>query len=95
MKQGRWKIPPTHFIGSRNEDDVIDEELKIFLHDPDKKWFGSPEKKAKGGVQDDCIYSVGWSIYGGRNHTFEMFRPRGRSMSGIGYIPATGLLGAY
>lgn len=95
VKQGRWKIPPTHFIGSRGEDDVIDEELKIFLHDPDKKWFGSPEKKAKGGVQDDCIYSVGWSIYGGRNHTFEMFRPRGRSMTGIGYIPATGLLGAY
>lgn len=94
VKQGRYKCPPTHFMGSR-EEDVIEEEMRIFYHDPGKKWFGSPEKNARKGVQDDCMYSIGWGIYGGRNVTFEQFRPRGRRMVGIGYIPGKGMLGKY
>ena len=29
-----------------------------------KKWFGSPDKKSKGGIKDDAIYSLAWAIKG-------------------------------
>ena len=94
--QGRFKAPPVPIRGSR-EDDVFREEIRLFTHDPVKKWFGSPEKQSPTGVQDDCMYAVGWSIYGGRNYNFMNFRRRGMSMDGIGYYEdkASPLLGTY
>jgi hypothetical protein len=59
-----------------------------------KKWYGSPEKNEKNGVQDDCMYSFAWSVYGGRNLGVEDFRERKRSI-GFGEFKAVKNLGAY
>lgn len=80
VRDGRFKTPPVPIMGSR-ESDILQEEMLGFDHDPDKKWFGSPEKRDKHGIQDDCIYSIGWALYGGRELGVETFRPRRKALS--------------
>lgn len=94
--QGRFKAPAVPIRGSR-EDDIFREEIRMFTHDPLKKWFGSPEKESPTGVQDDSIYATGWAIFGGRNYNYMNFRRRGTSMEGVGYYedPTARLLGTY
>lgn len=75
VAEGRLKAAPTGMAGSR-EDDILLEEIGMFDYDPDKKSFASPEKSMKHGVQDDCVYALGWNIYGGRFLTVENLRPR-------------------
>jgi len=72
---GRFKMPVIEMTGSKSNR-LFEEELKMFIHDPDTKWFGSPEKKELRGTQDDSVYSVAWSMYGGRTIGYEAFRPR-------------------
>ena len=50
--------------------------MEIFSHDTDKRWFGSPEKNDPGGIQDDSMYSTGYSMYGMRNLSVLDFRQR-------------------
>lgn len=93
--QGRFKAPAIPIHGSR-EEDVFREEIRLFTHDPVKKWFGSPEKHSPIGVQDDTMYATGWAMYGGRNYNYTQFRHRGVGMTGIGYFDdAARLLGKY
>jgi len=73
--EGRFKAPLVGVPGSKNED-ILDEELKIFDYDSQKKWYGTPEKDEKDGVQDDSVFSLGWCIYGGRNLGVGHFRER-------------------
>lgn len=80
VRDGRFKSPPVPIMGSKDMN-IVQEELLAFDHDPDKKWFGSPEKKDKHGVQDDSIYSIGWAMYGGRELGVETFRPRRKALS--------------
>lgn len=77
VNDGRIKCPPVAICGSKGNDILI-EEYSFFDHDPDKRWFGSPEKGAKYGVQDDLMYASGWGIYGGREMTVDKFRSRGK-----------------
>ncbi|MFZ3046505.1 MAG: hypothetical protein WA151_11365 [Desulfatirhabdiaceae bacterium] len=94
MVGGRWKTPQTGISGSKGGDIAI-EELGMFDHDPERTWFGSPEKDAKYGVQDDFVYSVCAGIYGGRTLTVENFRPRlGKQFWGTMLLPG-GLIGDY
>jgi len=94
VKASLFKAPKTYINGSKKEEIFI-EEMSIFDHDIDKKWFGSPEKDEKYGIQDDCIYSVGWGVYGGRNLTADHFRIR-KSMTSFGIlIPNKYLVGKY
>lgn len=94
ITDGRLKAPSTALLGSTGEDLLIEEAL-IFDHDDDERWFGSPEKKKKNGVQDDVMYSMGWGIYGGRFLGVDDFRER-RSMSYFGTMVVPGsLLGDY
>ena len=72
---GRFKAPPLAVPGSKMGD-ILFEEASIFDHDPDRKWFGSPEKNEKYGIQDDAIYSVAWSFFGLRLMTLDDFRVR-------------------
>lgn len=95
VDQGRFKSP-TFFVPGYKEDNLLVEELRKFDHDSQKKWFGSPEKSNKGGIQDDSIYSVGWCVYGGRMITPDLFRSRGPGGFLFGmYGDAGGLLGKY
>ncbi len=75
FNEGRIKAPPIGVIGVKG-DDIFREELSVFDHDPDVRWFGSPEKKEKRGIQDDSLYSAAWCLYGGRNLVPEDFRSR-------------------
>ena len=75
ISTGRFKAPPTAIPGSRSTD-VLIEELGMFDHDEETRWFGSPEKRRKRGVQDDSVYAVGLCIWGGRFITVDDFRPR-------------------
>jgi len=52
------------------------EEARVFYHDPAKHWFGSPEKMEKNGIQDDCMFSIAWCIYGGREISANDFKER-------------------
>jgi hypothetical protein len=79
VRDGRFKTPPVPMPGSKGND-LIKEELLSFDHDPIKRWFGSPEKRERHGVQDDAIYSMGWGMYGGRELGVETFRPRRKAM---------------
>lgn len=80
VRDGRFKAPPCSIPGSK-DNDLVKEELLAFDHDPVKRWFGSPEKRDRHGVQDDCVYSMGWGMYGGRELGVETFRPRRKALS--------------
>jgi len=75
LNEGRLKSPPTVIRGSK-EDDILEEEMLLFDHDHIKKFYGSPEKREKMGVQDDTMFSINWSIYGGRFIGVDDFRQR-------------------
>lgn len=74
-QEGRFKMPSLAVPGSR-EGDIVREEMVVFDHDIDKRWFGSPEKGEKYGIQDDSMFSIGWALYGGRNVGLDQFRSR-------------------
>lgn len=75
LMTGRFKAPETVVKGVK-EDDILVEELLLFDHDPVKKFYGSPEKMDKFGIQDDCMFSLSWGIFGGRKLTVDDFRMR-------------------
>jgi hypothetical protein len=73
----RFKCPLIGIAGSKM-DDIYKEEMITFEQSTaDKLWYGSPEKSERYGIQDDCIFSLVWNIYGMRNLTVDHFRPRG------------------
>lgn len=73
--EGRLKSPETVIRGSK-EDDILKEEMLLFDHDPVRKFYGSPEKREKLGIQDDTMFAINWSIYGGRFVGVDDFRQR-------------------
>jgi len=75
VQAGRFKSPSLVVRGSK-QDDVLREEMSMFDHDDEKRWFGSPEKKQKHGVQDDSMYSIGWNMFGAKGLGVDDFRPR-------------------
>lgn len=83
-KKGRFKAPPVHIAGAKGPD-ILREEAAMFDHDPFKKWFGSPEKFERHGVQDDSLYGIIWGMYGGRMLGSEDFveRATGRGDFGL------------
>ena len=85
-KEGRFKAPAVGIQGQK-DDFLFQEEAQVFEHDIAKKWFGSPEKDEKYGVQDDSMYSVGCCIYGGRNLTDSDFIPRHGSHFFGAFVP--------
>jgi hypothetical protein len=89
ISQGRFKCPEIPIFGHK-EDNVFEEELSVFNHDVDKRWFGSPEKVEKGGIQDDTIFSTGWCLYGMKDLSLDAFRARNRKMWFGDFIPETG-----
>ena len=91
---GRIKKPKLVVPGIRG-DDILEEELDMFTHDPDKRWFGSPEKDERLGVQDDSVFSLNWCIYGGRNVGPELFRERGMAPSFGYFFENKELVGTY
>lgn len=72
---GRFKTPSV-FIPGSIEEDILHEEMVTFDYNPKKKWYGSPHKFDKNGVQDDVIYSLGWCLFGGRELTVYDMRER-------------------
>ena len=94
VSTGRLKSPIVVVPGAKNED-ILREEAGVFDHDPDEKWYGSPEKSERYGIQDDSIYSLGWSIYGGRLLSHEDFRSRKSGYSFGSFFGNAGLAGKY
>jgi len=94
VNEGRWKCPELAIKGSK-KDDIRDEEMEVFTHDMDKKWFGSVEKFEKYGIQDDFIFADAWGLYGGRLMGVDDFRARGGKLFFGAYVPEKGLLGNY
>jgi hypothetical protein len=54
------------------------EEMGAIESDPDKVWYGSPEKNKSGGIQDDTVFASVWGVYGLRFKGIEDMRPRMR-----------------
>lgn len=75
LREGRVKFPTIWIYGSKGPD-ILREEMEIFTHDLDKRWFGSPEKKDPAGIQDDSMYATGYALFGMRNLTLLDFRQR-------------------
>jgi hypothetical protein len=95
VSKGLFKSAPTGIPGSKSSDIQI-EEMELFDHDAQIKWFGSPEKEEKGGVQDDSIFATGWSMYSGRNLGVENFKERGSTSLIFGiFIQEKDVLGKY
>lgn len=87
VSQGRFKGPPSSVPGSRL-DDIVKEEMTYFDHDDETKWFGSPEKQLKYGVQDDFVFALANGIYAGRFLGVDDFRSRsGEAFWGQMYQP--------
>lgn len=91
ISSGRFKCPPVVIWGSKGED-VLREELGVFFHDEDRRWFGSPEKGEKFGTQDDSLFSTGWGIYGGRELKSDDFRERNKTTYWGTMVQPRGLL---
>jgi hypothetical protein len=94
IDQGRLKVPPLAIPGAKTSD-IFREEASMFDHDPEKRWFGSPEKNEKYGVQDDFIYSLSWCIYGLRFTTPTDFRNRRGKVHFGTFVAQAGLTGKY
>jgi hypothetical protein len=94
IKTGRFKCPPLGVWGTK-EDDILREEALIFQHDADKRWFGSPEKEEKDGIQDDAMYSTAICIYGGRILGYDEFRKRNMRPDFGLFVGVQGNLGMY
>jgi len=95
IDKGRFKTPPVKVNGSKKED-IIREELSVFMHDSEKRWFGSPEKMEKHGIQDDAVFMLCWAMYGGRNINVDKFRLRGMKKGMFGFtIENKDVVGAY
>lgn len=94
INAGRLKSPPITVLGSSHTD-ILAEELGLFTHDPVKKWFGSPEKNKRGGVQDDAVYSLGWGIFGMREYEAGSFRSRHGAGFSVLYIDPETTYGSY
>lgn len=94
FQHGRFKAAPIAVPGSKS-DDILEEELQIFRHDSRKKLFGSPEKENPNGIQDDAVYALGATIFGGRMVGVEEFRERrGRTFFGS-FFPDRTMIGKY
>lgn len=74
-REGRFKKPILAVPGMV-EEDVLREEMGVFYQNTVKRWFGSPHKNEKYGIQDDSVFSLGWAMFGGREIGPEHFRPR-------------------
>lgn len=74
-RTGRFKAPKVYVEGTKTMD-ILREEMSKFDHNPDKKWYGSPEKNDYYGVQDDVMYSLGCAMYSGRDLNYTEFRER-------------------
>lgn len=93
-KQGRFKAPPLVVKGTKKED-LLAEEAMMFDHNKSKKFYGSPEKGESSGVQDDSMFSLGWTIYGGRMLTTDNFRSRFKNDSFGEFYKGEKLVGRY
>ena len=94
-KEGRFKFPLKVGIPGSKSDNILTEELEEFDHDIDTKWFGSTEKTERYGIQDDVVYGIGWSMFGGRLLSVDDFRPRLLKTHFGEMAGPTGLLGVY
>jgi len=80
--------------GSR-EDDLLAEEMLMFDHDIVKKCFGSPEKNLRYGIQDDLMFSLAWTIYGGRALSVKDFGSRASHPFWVKMIQPRDLVGKW
>ncbi len=95
VNEGRFKCPELVIRGNK-KDNILEEEFLLFDHDPIRKFYGTPEKKEKLGVQDDCMFSFNWAIYGGRFLSAEDFKSRNIITSlGSYYEDTKSLVGNY
>jgi len=95
IKDGRFKAPVVPILGSK-ESDLLREEMKVFYHDLDGRWFGSPEKGELYGIRDDAMYSIAWSMFGSKLVTPTDFRVRRYGGQEFGlFIPNKQLEGRY
>ena len=100
LRDGLFKSPEVLEPGSYG-DDILMEELRHFEYqyeNDQKGWFGSSEKRKRGGAQDDSVFSLGSAIYSGRALTPDDFRTRSRRSGGYfgGVIDTSfNLLGDY
>lgn len=74
-KNARLKSPSI-IVPGVNKSNILWEEMTMFDYYPQKKWYGSPQKNEVGGVQDDSIFSLGLTVYGGREYGVDQFRER-------------------
>jgi hypothetical protein len=94
ISKGLLKSPNIVIPGVKGKN-LLNEELSVFMHDSVKRWFGSPSKGDRLGEQDDSIFSLGWTLYGGRTLTSDHFRIR-RSYGNFGWAGVNNaLLGRY
>ena len=95
IDQGRFKSPKLIVPGTK-DNNILKEELLMFDHDSQLKWFGSPEKADSHGVQDDSVFSLMWCIYGGRFTTSDQFRMRNSEARDFGtFMQTEKLIGRY
>lgn len=94
-KSGKFKTPKTVVFGTKNED-ILAEELGLFDHNPEKRFYGSPEKVQKKGIQDDAVFSLAWCCYGGRALNVDDFKSRKSSSGKFGeFFNENNLVGNY
>lgn len=94
VRDGRFKCPEIAIRGSK-EEDILLEEMGMFDHSAAQKFYGSPEKSLKYGVQDDVMFSNCWAVYGGRMLSVEDFPERDLITSFGEFYPNKNLVGNY
>ena len=95
VSNGRMKVVPIGYYGSKQKD-IFMEEMGAVESDPDKIWYGSPEKNKSGGIQDDTVFASVWGVYGLRFKGIEDMRPRtGRGKFLGEFVPNKEVYGNY
>lgn len=86
IRNSRFKSPSIVVPGVIHSN-ILWEELNTFDYHPMSKWYGSPTKNEENGIQDDAVYSLAWTIYGGREYGVDEFKPRQLSKFFGAFVP--------
>jgi len=88
---GKTKVPELPVQGRDESVDILREELRNFIYDSSKKFYGSPTKSNPRGIQDDSVYAWAYSHHSLRKaivQDFDVCAQYGKDAS----IPMFGLM---
>ena len=106
IRSGYFKSPSVPYYtdedgnlydGYTNKDDILREELAVFTYQERgaTKWWGAPDKKLKGAVKDDVMYSLAYAIHATQGESINDIHLRNKEQAMTTIYHNTDVVGDY